>query len=465
MSLVDALYQLTPSPWLLLLLILLISLVESLALVGLLVPGVVLITAAGSLAGHQDVAIPAVLSAAFVGAVLGDGISFSLGYSQRERVMQRWPLSQHPEWLARGARFFKRYGTLSVFFGRFVGPVRPIIPLVAGMLHMSPRTFAWANIVSAALWAPAYVLPGYLLGRSWQKLLELPAELEAWLITLAIILLFLALMFSWGRAQLVRNGRVYGLVAGLARRFPLLRRPWLAMGRQGEVPLASSLLLIVSLGSFSGWTLVVLAFDGPLPIDLQIQQLFSTLQFPMAYYVSEALARLGDSLGIIALILPWAMWMLWRRHMAALLHWAAALGGIALLNTWGKAVFGRVRPETPDYLLGSLAYPSAHTSTAVVVFGLAAAFFATVIPHARRFWLYWGAVALVTPMALSRLVLGYHWFSDVIGGAMLGLIVCSLINLSWQSRTRLPLWSCPWHILAIASAVLAACRIFLLPAV
>ncbi|WP_340162872.1 DedA family protein [Billgrantia tianxiuensis] len=139
MSLTETLLQLAPSPQMLLLIVGAIALLESLALVGLLLPGVVLITAAASLAGHQDMAVSSLLLAAFIGAVLGDGISFSLGYTQRERVTRLWPLSRHPEWLARGARFFQRYGSLSVFFGRFVGPVRPVIPLIAGMLHMSPE--------------------------------------------------------------------------------------------------------------------------------------------------------------------------------------------------------------------------------------------------------------------------------------------------------------------------------------
>lgn len=121
--------------------------VESLALVGLLVPGVVLITAAASMAGHQMVALPWLIGAAFAGAVLGDGLSYFLGYRHRDTVVTRWPLSLHPEWLGRGARFFERYGIYSVFIGRFVGPVRPIIPLIAGMMHMPARTFLLANVI------------------------------------------------------------------------------------------------------------------------------------------------------------------------------------------------------------------------------------------------------------------------------------------------------------------------------
>ncbi len=465
MPLADMLHSLTPSPPLLVCLILLISLVESLALVGLLVPGVVLITSAASLAGHQDIALAWLIGAAFIGAVLGDGISFSLGFRHREQVTQRWPLSHYPEWLGRGARFFERYGIWSVFIGRFVGPVRPIIPLVAGMMRMPPRTFLWANVASAALWAPAYLLPGYLLGRTWQHHLNLPPGLEAALVILAIIIVALAIMFSWGRHQATRHGRLYRAIAGSVRRLPLLRRPWLAMSQSGDVPLASLLLLVLALGSLSGWTLLVIAENGPLGMDSVIHRLFAGLQSDYFYLLGNVLAQIGDTFGIIALVLPWAVWLSLAKRWDALLHWAGALVGVALLNILGKGVFERSRPDTPDYLLGSFSYPSAHTSTTVVLFGLTAAFFAAEMPRQKRFWAYWIALAVALPMALSRLVVGVHWFSDLVGGALLGLVVCALTLLHWQQQPRAALRPCPWLLLSVASLVLISARVGLLPPV
>ncbi|PMR76928.1 bifunctional DedA family/phosphatase PAP2 family protein [Billgrantia endophytica] len=467
MSLTEALYQLTPSPGMLLLFIGIIALLESLALVGLLLPGVVLITAAASLAGHQDLAVTGVLLAAFAGAVIGDGLSFALGYTQRERIPHLWPLSRHPEWLARGARFFHRYGTLSVFFGRFVGPVRPVIPLIAGMLHMSPRAFTWANVASALLWAPAYVLPGYLLGQTWQQLLDLPPGLEPWLIALAVLIVVLAVVFSWLRHQVSRNGRLYRLLAGGARRHPVMRRLWLTQSwrGQGEIPLGSWLLLILALGGLSGWTIAVIHQDGPFEMDLAVHTLFQGMVVPILPAAGQLLARIGDMYGILALVLPWALWLLAKRHLAALGHIGAGLAGIALLNVLGKALIGRPRPDTPDYLAGSLAYPSAHASSAVVLYGLAAAFIAQELPHRHRFWIYWGAIALVIPMAISRLIIGVHWLSDLVGGALLGLVVCALVRLAWQSKPRTALTPCPWLMLTAASLALISARVVWLPPV
>ncbi|WP_447528503.1 bifunctional DedA family/phosphatase PAP2 family protein [Vreelandella sp. TE19] len=465
MHLAEQLLDLSLSPLTLLLMIFLISALESLAVVGLLVPGVVLVTAAASMAGHQGVDVVWLLLAAFLGAVIGDGVSFKLGYDHHEQVTRRWPLAQHPEWLGRGARFFERYGIYSVFIGRFVGPVRPIIPLVAGMMRMRPRTFLWANVSSAAIWAPAYVLPGYLLGHTWQRYLELPSNIETAVFAIAAIIVALIVVFSWGRAQVGRHGRLYLMTARLVRRVPFIRRPWLAMSHSGEVPLASLLLLIIALAAFSGWTLYILQSNGPLALDLQAQRLFDWLHTAPLLSVSVFLAKLGDKLGIVVLIAPWALWLLLHKRIDVLSHWAVALGGVALLNTVGKAAFGRARPDTPDYLTGSLSYPSAHTSGFVVVIGLAAAFMAAECSRQYRLWIYWAAILLVVPMALSRLLLGVHWLSDLIGGALLGLIVCALVRLSWQRRARPALPPCPVALLVGATVVLMGLRVGFLPPV
>ncbi|RXE48005.1 bifunctional DedA family/phosphatase PAP2 family protein [Chromohalobacter israelensis] len=461
------LYQLSPSPSLLLSIVLLVALCESLAVIGLLVPGIVLLTAAASLAGHQHLSLPLLLAAAFVGAAVGDGLSFWLGRRQRERVPRLWPFSRHPEWLARGITFFKRYGDLSILIGRFVGPVRPIVPLVAGMMHMSTWRFVAVNIGSALLWAPAYLLPGYLLGHSWDRLIDLPPSSERWLLILAILLAVLGVGFSWLRHQLGREGRLYRRLAQASRTRPWRRRVWLTLSAahpRNEIPLASLALLIGSLIALCGWTLWVLEHpDTSLPMDRQLRALLAPLADGWPGDVSAFMALSGDALGVTALSLPWLLWLLVARRFAAFFHITVALGGIGVANTLFKYLAARPRPETPDYLVGSFSYPSAHTSTSVVLLGLTAAFIAEALPGRQRLWAYWGAILVCLPMALSRLILGVHWVSDLIGGALLGLVVCALTRLSYQRFVRAPLTSCPWPWLAGASLLLLTIRVIWLP--
>lgn len=466
MNLEQWLVQLTPSPSLLLLLVMLIALTESLAVVGIVVPGVVMITAAASLAGHQEINALLVMLAAFIGAVIGDGVSYALGYHYRDRAASLWPLSRYPAWLDNGRRFFHRHGAMSILLGRFIGPIRPVIPLVAGIMHMPSRTFLWINIGSALLWAPAYVLPGYLFGRTWQQW-QVPSALHPWLIALGITVVVMAILFSLVRHHAYPQGLVHRSLGWLAQRMPHGQRLWqvLAPPHEDHPPLASWLLLVSSFTALSAWTLIVIQADGPLPIDTQLNQLLGGLSLPILHGWSQLLARAGDLLGVVAIAAPWVVWLLIRRHYAALGHVLCGLLGVAALNTLGKEVIGRMRPDAPEHLAHSLSYPSAHTSTAVVLYGMAAAFIAQTMPRSQRFWPYWLAIVIVVPMAISRLILNVHWLSDLIGGTLLGLTVCAMVNLAWLRRPRRQLAPCPLTPLVISSLALLTVRLLWLPPV
>src|SRR5882724_1435201 len=84
---------------------------------------------------------------------LVDWISYWIGYKFKERIARVWPLSKHPDLLPRGHALIEKWGALGIFIGRFFGPLRAAVPLIAGMLEMSYRAFQLANFTSAFLWA------------------------------------------------------------------------------------------------------------------------------------------------------------------------------------------------------------------------------------------------------------------------------------------------------------------------
>jgi membrane protein DedA with SNARE-associated domain len=98
------------------------------------------------------------------GAATGDAVSYWVGLYFKDRVPRMWPFRDNPDQLARGYRFFERWGVLSVFIGRFFGALRAVVPLVAGMMKMTQWKFQLANIVSAIVWLPALLLPGAVAG-------------------------------------------------------------------------------------------------------------------------------------------------------------------------------------------------------------------------------------------------------------------------------------------------------------
>ncbi|HEX7777005.1 MAG TPA: DedA family protein [Parvibaculum sp.] len=139
-----------------------VSFGESFAFLSLLFPGTAIMLAAGALIPSGAVPVLPLLFGGITGAALGDGVSYWIGLRFGHLVPRLWPFSSRPELLEHGHAFFHRHGGKSVFIGRFFGPVRAVIPLVAGMMEMEPRRFWVANIASAILWAPLLLLPGLL---------------------------------------------------------------------------------------------------------------------------------------------------------------------------------------------------------------------------------------------------------------------------------------------------------------
>ncbi|MGE0564190.1 MAG: DedA family protein [Pseudolabrys sp.] len=133
---------------------------ESLAFISLLFPAWGALVAIGALIGKGDINIWPVWVAASIGAALGDWLSYWIGVKLGDRAAHVWPLSRHPDLIPRGEAFMKKWGTLSIFIGRFFGPLRASVPLVAGIFEMPYWRFQIANFTSAFLWVGVLLLFG-----------------------------------------------------------------------------------------------------------------------------------------------------------------------------------------------------------------------------------------------------------------------------------------------------------------
>ncbi len=144
---------------------------ESFVFLSLLFPGTSLLVAAGALMATGTLSYVPVLAGAVLGATLGDTVSYWIGRRFGPGLDRLWPLSRNPGLLPRGIRFFAKYGGLSVFLGRFFGPLRAIIPLAAGIMQMPTVRFWVANVTSALVWAPLLILVGDSVGKLGEKLI------------------------------------------------------------------------------------------------------------------------------------------------------------------------------------------------------------------------------------------------------------------------------------------------------
>lgn len=398
----------------------LIALGESLAVVGLLIPGTAVMFAIGALIAAGALNLWATLAAAVAGAVVGDSLSYWLGYHYCDHVREMWPFRTHPQWLRAGERFIDRHGGKSVLFGRFVGPVRPIVPVVAGMMRMAPRRFLGANLLSALLWAPAYMAPGIGFGVAFDLFSRIALRL-ALLFGLLVGLLWLT---GWGVHRLhgwlvPRAHAALALLVAQRERHPKLGRfaGLLIDPRSPDLGALAAALVVVAAAA---WGLHALAEGGVWSqADQAIFGYLSRIRSPWGDHAMQWLGGLGGAASLAAVTLWGAAWLAIGRRRHLLFYWmAAALLGVALLlleagfmSTW------RVRL-------------SASGTWQVSLYGLLAMLGARRLRGDLRWLPYSLAALLLMASGLARVYLGSEGFSSWLGGVLIGIIWVTLVGVA-----------------------------------
>jgi undecaprenyl-diphosphatase len=378
-----------------------------------------------------------------------------------------WPFSRYPDVLDKGEDFFLRHGGKSVLLGRFVGPVRPVVPLVAGMLGMGPAYFLLVNVLSAVGWALACILPGMFLGAS----LAVAGAVSSRLAVLAVLLLAAILGFVWlGR-------RLVGL---LARRGPIWTaalRHWseadtpvpavLAPARHAllflfrrergeELLFAGLVLTLVAAGwSFMGVLQDVVAGDPLVLADRSVYHLLQSLRTPWADRFFIAVTELGDSTVNVIFAGTVLLVLLARRCYRTAGFWTVsvlgALAGVEVL----KWTIRLPRPVAMYQGASAYGFPSGHTTMSVVLYGFFAIVVARSVSGGRRWGFFIPALLISFLIGVSRLYLGAHWLSDVLGGFFIGTTWAAVLGISYLkgAEERVPR---RWLLLSAASVFLLA---------
>ena len=168
-----------------------LAFIESAPLVGMFVPGATLITVGGFLASQGYLNVWDIVFFASIGAILGDFFSYSLGrwggdYIKRKKIINQ-TLMRH------GENFFIRYGNKSIFWGRFFGPIRAIIPFIAGLSRMKKRPFIFWNVLSGISWAMLNVFIGHFSGTLLVNIFKRWSNK----LTFVLLVILIASIFYW----------------------------------------------------------------------------------------------------------------------------------------------------------------------------------------------------------------------------------------------------------------------------
>ena len=462
--------------------VLLISLLESLAFVGIVVPGSTFIVFVGALTarGYWDLAD--MIWFAAVGAILGDGISFLLGkkgkflFTEDNRIFKAG-------YLAKGEVFFKKHGAKSVFLGRFIGPIRPVIPFIAGLSRMEARQFYLWNILSAIIWASSSLLLGYFFGHAW-NLVEVWSSRAA--IFMAALVLFFVCVYFLEKFLLTKGKQLFEIVKSASKTIirDISAKPGVQQFVSNHPAFAGILQNRLNTRKFSGLplSLMVIAFlyvllalmgviediigqETIVAFDSRFENLLYVYRSPILVKIFLWITLLGKvkiifSLGLVFSLLLW----IWSKRDYILPLWIS-LSGSYIFFFFGKIALHRQRPAGIGvYDESFFSFPSGHATIAVVFYGFIAYFLIRQIGTWRsRLNLSFAAIMLIASIGFSRLYLGVHFLSDVLGGYLLGILwliigIC-MTELLPVGKSGAPKLSLSPLALRIGSVVLLFCGI------
>ena len=341
--------------------------------------------------------------------------------------------------LAHTRQFFERHGPSAVLFARFVPVVRMLIAFVAGISEMDARRFAAYNLAGAAIWATSFCAIGYFFGRhasAFYHQLVRGALVVGFGMTALVIL---ALAGGW----LIEDADAAWRAEGTVWHRILMSRPvrWLAdrspaaqailfrrfspadyLGLNLTLGLGLSFVLLLIFGSIAQGVLsrsAIVRFD----LDFATVLHNGATSAGIAFWI--AVTRFGTLPATVVFGLVFALVYAWRRGWLVFGAWLAALVGSEVLDYALKRVVHRAPPvfPVPFVTASSFSFPSGHVVGAVVGYGMIAYYIFCLTPS--RLWRTLAVVvaaAVVLAVGFSRLYLGLHFFSDVVGGLAAGAV-------------------------------------------
>lgn len=408
----------------------LISLSESLALVGTLIPGTVTMTAIGILAGSGVMRVDLTILAAILGAIAGDSASYALGYRFRNQLVTIWPFSRYPTWLGYGKAYFAKHGGKSVLIGRFTGPLRSIIPLIAGMMHMNRWHFLVANVLSAIGWAVLYLVPGVLIGAASS---ELSPESASRLFLIILILLAIIWIGTIAIKWLIRS--LNRLMSVNFHRFWLWSKdhPQLAyyfnlLTPRHEInhyPTASLILLLCINFIISTFiTMIVIQGNWVQEINEPVYLILQSLRTNAFDVFFIIISLFFKPLAIIALITPVVAYQIVTRQWRMLYYWISLVVFSSIFSLCIAYAVNIPEPELPIKQEIQFFYPAICLTFATALFGFLIFSISTNISRHLVRLIKVILIGLLIIEGIGIIYLGDNWLTSVLGGYFIGLTIC-----------------------------------------
>jgi undecaprenyl-diphosphatase len=351
---------------------------------GLPIPGESLMLLLGFLSVGKGTFMSATMATA--GTFAGSFIAYAIGRRYGEDIIIRIgkPLHFTKERLDKTDRLLRSHEASTIILSRFIPGVRHIVPYLSGIARVEARRYSIFNLIGAAIWCTAFIFIGRITGSKWT---EIGKFVGTYTLLALILIIFIFIVYKY------------------FNRFKI------------------SILML----SASTIALILYALEM---MENELSQFDNIIYGYLSIFITKdmtCLMKLISDMGSVyflgsatAIILI----VFWKRRK----HWIYGIFAtinlilVSLLNTIFKNIFHRPRPDIlPLVHASGYSFPSGHSMISTAFYGYL--IYLCIIflkkPWKQIFSVF--QIVLILFIGVSRIYLGVHYASDVIGGFLAGL--------------------------------------------
>jgi len=410
---------------------------ETLIGAGYFLPGSTILLLMGVFAGQGFIDIRIVFVFAFLGAFVGDQENYFLGRKYGLTLLDRPWLHISDKIIKKAEYFLDSYGSVSVFFGRFLPGVKESISFIAGTLKMNYGKFLFWETLGAIGWSLEFVGVGYLFSSSL-SLARLWLERTTYiLLVLALFFIFIYLLVYFIKKNasdvsavlkslkesILSNQKIKNWITNHPKsvRFTINRTIKSDFFGLPFTLLLISFLYILAL--FAGSVEDFVSKDSIVITDHIIANIIPALRTLGLNSFFTYITLLGKTEVAVAFLLCTFV-ILWaggkKLYMLPLL---ISVSGAGIFMYLSKLAFHRPRPDIALYFEPTYSFPSGHATMSVAIYG----FVGYLLMHFSKEFktkinIFFITTILVLLIGISRIYLGEHYLSDVYSGYLLGSI-------------------------------------------